>query len=190
MFRQRCHLRLCLVRPPLHPCRRPRLAQSPGYLRCTVKFADVQHVFVGCQDRLVGPNREADFPTCDRRTGSTSAQKRAASARYADAGLVGINRAQSTQSSSSVASIVPSPAKPPLAPTTKVISSIPLPPHFLVDDKFWLERMRHGEDILNGCCEFHACGPSRKHGILSHICQQLALILQLLSLAQKAWRSW
>ncbi len=55
-----------------------------------------------------------------RRTGSTDSSKRAgAAARYANPGLLATSRAAS-EHSMSAASIVPSPAKPPLVPSTKV----------------------------------------------------------------------
>lgn len=55
-----------------------------------------------------------------RRTGSTDSSKRAgAAARYANPGLLATSRTASEQSMSA-ASIIPSPAKPPLVPSTKV----------------------------------------------------------------------
>ncbi|BDA49394.1 hypothetical protein COCOBI_14-0090 [Coccomyxa sp. Obi] len=68
---------------------------------------------------------ESEGPDGHRRTGSTDSTKRAgAAARYANPGLLATSRTGSDQSMST-ASIIPSPAKPPLAPSAKPSVFVP-----------------------------------------------------------------
>lgn len=79
-----------------------------------VKRVIISHI------NLLDPAATTNFCHVSRRTGSTDSSKRAgAAARYANPGLLATSRTASEQSMSA-ASIIPSPAKPPLVPSTKV----------------------------------------------------------------------